>query len=225
MPLITLARALPLDLALTLGQACQLTGHPPHAVLDHAQQAGYHVVEHRLGLTRNSALGPVTFICRDARTAAYDADLLRQLAGTAALRHLCGAGSAVWRVCAHHGATRLASGQWLSQPTPDAEWESWDGNGDCITWAVEYDAGSHTYDTLTKRLMTYAQPARRGDIPRPQLWGAATLTRTLALIELARQALPPEALVIVRTVDWCPTLPPHDGVGQWLRIPASGETL
>lgn len=201
MTLATLARTLRLDLALTLSQAGRLTGRPGPTILAWAHAGGGIVTTRPLGVTRHSAPSPVIFLCRDVRVAAYDGDLLRQLAGTAALRHHCGAGWGAWTVRAHDGAVQLAPDRWLSRPTPDAVWTRWAGE-DVDHWWVEYDAGSHTTAVLTERLLTYAQPARRGDVPRPQLWGTASEARTRTITQLARRVLPEDATVIVRTVDW-----------------------
>ncbi|THF87851.1 hypothetical protein E7T09_01025 [Deinococcus sp. KSM4-11] len=221
MTLETLARALRLDLALTVGQACRLTGHDVPTILNHAATAGWPLAERRLGLTRHSTPHHVTFLCRDARVAAYDGDLLRQLAGTAALRHHCGAGWGTWTVRAHDGAVQLSPDRWLSLPTPDAVWTCW-ADGEVDHWWVEYDAGSHTTAVLAERLLSYAQPQRRGDVPRPQLWGTGSEARTRRILTLARRVLPDTAVVVVRTVDWCPPRPHDGGVGERLRIPDLG---
>ena len=213
-----LKAALRLDLALSLPQAGRLTGWPPELVLHYAHLAGIPVVSRPLGLTRHSRPQPVTFLVRDQKVAGYDGDLLRQLAGTAALRHLCQAPGSAWSVRAHEGGFQIAPGVWAAAPVPDAEWTLRHSDGSSDHWWVEYDAGSHVSSVLATRMLTYARPASHGDVARAQLWGAATRERTRFLIEVARTALPPSAICVVRTVDWNGPQAPRGAGGQRLRI-------
>ncbi len=219
-----LKSTLRLDLALTLRQAGRLTGWPPDLVLHYAHQAGVLMVTRNLGLTRNSRPQPVTFLCRDLKIAAYDGDLLRQLAGTAAMRHLCQAPHSGWSVWAHQGGIQIEPGVWAAVPVPDAVWTRWD-EGHPTQWWGEYDAGAHVRSLLITRMQTYARPASHGDGPRPQFWGAATRERTEFLMEIACAALPPAAICVVRTVDWGGPKTPSGGGGQRLRIQPGTVTL
>lgn len=219
-----LKSALRLDLALTLHQTGRLTGWPPEVVLHYAALASVPTVTRSLGLTRHSRPEPITFLCRDQKVAGYDGDLLRQLAGTAALRHLCQAPWSEWSVRAHEGGFQIAPGVWAAAPVPDAEWTRRHSDGSSDHWWVEYDAGSHVSSVLATRMLTYARPASHGDVARPQLWGAATRERTQFLMEVARAALPPAAICVVRTVDWGGPRPHGGAVGHRLRIQSSEVT-
>ncbi|CAM4252062.1 hypothetical protein [Deinococcus marmoris] len=218
-----LKSALRLDLVLTLWQAERLTGWPPELVLHYAHQAGMRIVVRELGLTRNSRPQSVTFLCCDQKVATYDGDLLRQLAGTAAMRLLCQAPWSEWTVLAHQGGIQISPGVWAAVPVPDAVWARWD-DGQLTQWWIEYDVGSHVHSVLAVRMQTYARPASYGDVPRPQMWGAATRERTEFLMGVARAALPPSAICVVRTVDWTSPRPHRGPGGQRLRIQSEAVT-
>lgn len=173
--------------ALTVGQARSRFGLG-RTDLARLEDAGLvHLCTHCLSRSGDGKRFEITFVCRNARTAARPDDSLRHLAGVAEMRCALRADLLHWNL------KMLANPQrnYVLGPIPDAIWEM--GN---VKVAIEFDAGTHTLATVQEKILAYAQ-----HYPS-QIWAVSSGQRGQNILaEFERSGLPALSWRVMQ-IDW-----------------------